>query len=270
MLKSHEVFHSANGMRQILIADDEMINRAILGEMLKDDYEVIFAEDGVDTLEKIRQYRETLSLVLLDIMMPGMSGLEVLKEMKEDKLISHIPVIVMTAEKDTEVESLRLGAADFIPKPYPAIDVVHARVLRTIELSEDREIIQSTEKDPLTGLYNKEFFYKYAEQHDNYHKETEMDASIIDVDHFHMVNERYGRAYGDEVLRLIGEQLLAVVSKTGGLACRQDADTFLLYCPHQEDPETILNDLLERLAEWEQRITGSGCAWEYMSAPRNR
>ncbi|MBR0469509.1 MAG: EAL domain-containing protein [Mogibacterium sp.] len=251
MLKRHEVFHSANGMRQILIADDEMINRAILGEMLKDDYDVIFAEDGVVTLEKIRQYKDTLSLVLLDIMMPGMSGLEVLKEMKGDKLISHIPVIVMTAEKDTEVESLRLGAADFIPKPYPAIDVVHARVLRTIELSEDREIIQSTEKDPLTGLYNKEFFYKYAEQYDNYHKETEMDAAIIDVDHFHMVNERYGRAYGDEVLRLIGGQLVDVVSKTGGLACRQDADTFLLYCPHQEDPEAILNDLLERLAEWE-------------------
>ena len=249
MLKSHEVFHSVNGKRQILIADDEMINREILGEMLKDDYEILFAEDGIKTLEMIEQYRETLSLVLLDILMPGMSGLDVLKALKEDQRLTHIPVIVMTAERDTEVESLRLGATDFIPKPYPAVDVVHARVLRTIELSEDREIIQSTEKDLLTGLYNKEFFYRYAEQFDHYHKDKEMDAAIIDVNHFRMVNERYGKSYGDEVLRLIGEQLLETVSIRGGLACRQEADTFLLYCPHEEGLGEIIDDASKRIAE---------------------
>ena len=249
MLKGHEVFHTVNGKRQILIADDEMINREILGEMLRDDYEVLFAEDGIKTLEMIEQYRETLSLVLLDILMPGMSGLDVLKAIKEDNRLSHIPVIVMTAEKETEVDSLRLGAADFIPKPYPAVDVVHARVLRTIELSEDREIIQSTEKDLLTGLYNKEFFYRYAEQYDHYHKDKEMDAVIIDVNHFRMVNERYGKSYGDEVLRLIGEQLLETVSVRGGLACRQEADTFLLYLPHGGSLEDILDGASKRLAE---------------------
>ena len=249
MLKGHEVFHSVNGKRQILIADDEMINREILGEMLRDDYEVLFAEDGIKTLEMIEQYRETLSLVLLDILMPGMSGLDVLKVIKEDKRLTHIPVIVMTAEKESEVDSLRLGAADFIPKPYPAVDVVHARVLRTIELSEDREIIQSTEKDLLTGLYNKEFFYRYAEQYDHYHKDKEMDAVIIDVNHFRMVNERYGKSYGDEVLRLIGEQLLETVSEKGGLACRQEADTFLLYLPHGESLENVLDGASKRLAE---------------------
>lgn len=249
MLKSHEVFHSLNGKRQILIADDELINREILGAMLSDDYEVMFAEDGIATLDMMRQNRETLSLVLLDILMPGMSGLEVLKAAREDKLLSHIPVIVMTAEKDTEVESLKLGAADFISKPYPAVDVVHARVLRTIELSEDREIIQSTERDALTGLYNREFFYRYAEQFDSYHKDAEMDTILIDVDHFHMVNERYGKAYGDEVLRLIGERLLAAVSTGGGLACRKEADTFLLYFPHSESPGDILEDIARRLAE---------------------
>ena len=249
MLKSNEMFNSVNARRQILIADDEMINREILGEMLREDYEVLFAEDGITTLEMIKQYRETLSLVLLDILMPGMSGLEVLKAMKEDKLLSHIPAIMMTSEKDAEVEALRLGAADFIPKPYPDVDVVHARVLRIIELSEDREIIQSTERDPLTGLYNKEFFYRYAEQYDHYHKNTEMDAVIIDVNHFRLVNERYGKSYGNEVLRQIGAQLLETVSSEGGLACRQEADTFLLYCPHREDLGDILDNASKRLAE---------------------
>ena len=89
--------------------------------------------------------------------------------------------------------------------------MVLARVLRTIELSEDREIIQSTERDELTGLYNREYFYRYAEQFDQHHKELEMDAIVVDINHFHMINERYGKAYGDEVLRRIGEQLREMV-----------------------------------------------------------
>ena len=159
MMKSHEKFYSEDGKRQVLVADDELINREILGEILKADYDVLYACDGQETMDMIRQYQETLSLVLLDILMPVKSGLEVLKELKADDALSRIPVIVMTAEKDTEVESLHIGATDFIPKPYPAVDVILARVLRTIELSEDRDIISSTERDPLTGLYNKEFFF---------------------------------------------------------------------------------------------------------------
>ena len=78
MLKSHEKFYSTNGKRQILIADDEQINREILAQILKEDYEVLFACDGKETLEMIRENKDTLSLVLLDILMPVMSGLEVL------------------------------------------------------------------------------------------------------------------------------------------------------------------------------------------------
>ena len=240
MLKSHEKFHSANGKRQILIADDEMINREILGEILKSDYELLFASDGGETLEMIRANSGTLSLVLLDIMMPVMSGLDILKAIKEDAALSHIPVIVMTSEKDTEVESLRLGAIDFIPKPYPDVDVIHARVLRTIELFEDRDIIQSTERDTLTGLYNREYFFRYAEQYDQFHPEVETDAVIIDINHFRMINERYGKAYGDEVLRRIAQLLRESIGANGGIVSRLEADTFMAYCPHRDDYETLL------------------------------
>lgn len=240
MLKSHEKFHSTNGKRQILIADDEMINREILGEILKNDYELLFAADGQETLDSIRSHSSTLSLVLLDILMPVLSGLEVLKTVKEDALLSRIPVIVMTAERDTEVESLRLGATDFIPKPYPDIDVIHARVRRTIELFEDRDIIRSTERDALTGLYNREYFFRYAEQYDQFHPDTETDAVIVDINHFRMINERYGKTYGDEVLRRIGEQLRETIGTEGGIVSRLEADTFMAYCPHREDYEAIL------------------------------
>ena len=241
MLKSHEKFHSANGKRMILVADDEIINREILGEILRNDYDVIFAEDGRETLEKVRDNKDILSLVILDILMPGMSGLEVLKSLKEDEELSNIPVIVATSEKKTEVESLQLGATDFIPKPYPEVDVILARVLRTIELFEDRDIIQSTERDVLTGLYNKEYFYRYAEQFDQHHKNMDMDAVVVDINHFRMINERYGRAYGDDVLCRIGDQVRDIVKDSGGIVCRMEADTFLVYCPHREDYQDILD-----------------------------
>lgn len=242
MLKSHEKFHSVNGKRQILVADDEMINREMLGAMLESDYEILYACDGAETMKQIREHKDTLSLVLLDILMPVMSGLEVLKELKADEELSQIPVIVTTAEKQTEVESLQLGAADYIPKPYPEIRVIQARVLRTIELYEDRDIIQSTERDTLTGLYNREYFYRYAEQYDQFHKDMDMDAIIVDVNHFHMLNERYGKTYGDEVLRKIAGQLQQMVKDTGGIVCRREADTFMVYCAHREDYQVIMEN----------------------------
>ena len=249
MLKNYDKLYVSRGRRLILVADDEMINREMLGEILKNDYQVLYASDGEETLDKIHQYKDTLSLVLLDILMPGMSGLEILEEVKKDALLSRIPIIVLTAEKSMEVESLRLGASDFIPKPYPAVDVIHARVRRTIELSEDRDIIRSTEKDALTGLYNKEFFYRYAAQLDQFNPDQAMDAVIIDVNHFRMVNERYGRAYGDQVLRKIGKELEEIAGASGAIACRREADSFMIYCPHRDDYEEIMDHAQVYLAE---------------------
>ena len=241
MLKSHEKFHSSNGKRLILVADDEMINRELMGMILSDSYEVIYAENGKETLEKAREFKDTLSLILLDLMMPVLSGYDALKEMKNDPDLKTIPVIVLTADQKAEVDSLKIGAADFIPKPYPDSGVILARILRTIELSEDRQIIKSTERDPLTGLYNREYFYRYAEQYDQHHKDTPMDAIVLDINHFHMINERFGTAYGDEVLRSIGEKVRDVVSDTGGIVCRRAADMFMVYCPHGKDFKAILD-----------------------------
>ena len=232
---SQQQVYSVSGRRLILVAEDEMINREILGEILRKDYEVLMACDGAQAMDMIRENRGRLSMVLLDILMPVKDGLEVLREMKADPALARIPVIVTTAERETEVESLSLGAIDFIPKPYPPVDVILARILRTIELSEDRDIIQSTERDELTGLYNREYFYRYAEQFDQYHPGEKMDALLLDVNHFHTLNERYGKSYGDEVLRKIGEQVSGMVSENRGIGCRLKADTFMVYCLHQDD-----------------------------------
>ena len=186
MMRFTDVFE--NGKRQILIADDEFINREMLENILSDQYEVLKAEDGGKALELIRQNRKTLSLILLDLIMPGMSGLELLEHLGEDQELKGIPVVILTSDQDSEVESLRKGAYDFIPKPYPQPDVIKARVSRSIELAEDRQIISSTEKDELTGLFTIEYFYRYGNQFDKFFPAVDMDALFFFLNHFHVLN----------------------------------------------------------------------------------
>ena len=240
---SHETFRSVEGKRMVLIVDDEFVNREMLGIVLGDHYRVIYARDGVEAIEQIFANRSSLALVLLDLMMPRMGGLEVLSRVKQDPELARIPVLVFTADQNAEVESLSLGASDFIPKPYPRPEIILARIAKSIELSEDRDTIQVTQKDSLTGLYHKEFFFRYARQYDLYHEDTPMDAIVMDVNHFHLINERYGKTYGDDVLRRIGQKVLEIAEELGGLGCRQEADTFLLYCPHQQSCKWILDSV---------------------------
>jgi len=245
-------FYAANAKRRVLIVEDELINREMLAFLIEDEYEILFAQTGAEALDLLERQHETLSLVLLDLNLPDMKGMDILRHIKADRRTVALPVIVMTADSDAEVECLHLGATDFIPKPYPKQEVILARMLRTIELFEDRDIIRSTERDQLTGLYNREFFYRYAKQFDTYHPDVITDAVLIDVNHFHILNERYGRAYGDELLRRIGQQLLETVRLDQGIACRRSADTFLLYCPHRASYGDVLESIAASMGVYSQ------------------
>ena len=242
MLDNQASFHSADGRRLVLVVEDEAVNRDILGTILEKEYTVIFAENGEEALRVIEEKKELLSLVILDLIMPVIPGLEVLRRIKAVPDTRDLPVIVASGDQSQEIECLNTGAGDFIQKPYPEPGVILARVRRTIELSEGRQIIQSTERDPLTGLYNREFFYSYAEQYDQYHRDTPMDAIVLDINRFGTINERYGRAYADEVLRRVGEKAREMVHDAGGIVCRREADIFLVYCPHREDYKAILDN----------------------------
>ena len=244
MLKTHEKFQSAStSRRRVLIVDDEAINRDILGMTLEEDYDLLYACDGQEALNVIREQGDKLSLILLDLMMPVLSGMELLKILREDPSLRQIPVLVLTADQEAEIESLHLGAVDFIPKPYPRAGVIQARVQRIIELHEDRETISATERDPLTGLYTREYFYRYARQLDQYHTEADTDAVLVDINHFRIINERYGKACADDLLCRIANKLREAVKPTGGIIGRRGADTFMLYLPHRDDYRALIEEI---------------------------
>ncbi len=238
-----------NLKRKVLIVEDEEINQMILGSMLEDDYEILYASDGNEALEKVKTHTEDLAIVLLDLRMPKLGGMEVLKVMKEEEELRGVPVIVMTADQSAEVDCLRIGAIDFIPKPYPTAEIVQTRVNRCIELTEKRNIIQSTERDSLTNLLNLDYFLRYVRMYDQHYSDMPMDAIVLDVNHFHMLNERYGKQYGDSVLSRIGNRVRQISREIGGVCCRRAADTFYIYCPHQEDYESILEKASEGLVD---------------------
>ena len=240
MSEGQYTFRPSVERRRILVVEDEYVNQEILKALIGEAYEVVPAYTGAEAMELVRTQHETLSLILLDLNLPDIRGLELLRRLRDDAVFSRLPVIVMTADREAEVESLTLGAIDFIPKPYPQQKVILARVRRTIELSEDRDILRWTERDHLTGLYNKEFFYRYAAQLDAYHKDAPADAILLNINHFRTLNDRYGKSYGDEVLKRVAESMLEIVKDTGGIVCRSEADTFLIYCPHCGDYDAML------------------------------
>ncbi len=229
----------------ILVADDIALNREALGDLLKDDYDVIYASDGIETLEKLHTHKDKVSLVLLDLYMPRMTGREVIAEMQIDDDLMSIPVVFLTVDQDAELDCLRIGAMDFIPKPYPDIEIVKARIAKCIELSEDRDLIRHTERDRLTGLLNRDFFFRYVERLDRIHDEDALDALVCDINKLHSINKHYGRQFGDHVLHCVGAGIRKLARKTDGIGCREGGDTFYLYCPHRHDYEQLINRFLE-------------------------
>lgn len=234
--------------RTILIVDDEPINRELLGNIIQSEYKVIYAADGKEALEKIHSKGNTISLVLLDLLMPIMDGNEVLKTMNDEGIINEIPVIVLTSEKSSEIESLKLGAADFLTKPYDLPEVILARVRHSIQLFEHSKIIHATEFDKLTLLYSPEFFFEYASQFDQRFPDKVMDAVVVNFTRFHLLNELKGRSFGDEILNAMADGIRKALLKTGGIAGRNEADFFYLYVPHDENHNILLDKIKESLS----------------------
>ena len=120
---------------RILIVDDSEMNRMILSEMLKGEFEILEAENGSACLDMLNRYETKISLILLDIVMPGMNGFGVLEYMNRNNLIGDIPVIMISGEDSGEVikQAYEWGVSDYIKRPFD-MEVVHRRVLNTIKL----------------------------------------------------------------------------------------------------------------------------------------
>lgn len=128
--------------KTIMIVDDTEMNIAILVEALQDDYELIVAINGLDAIELLEEQKP--DLILLDIMMPEMDGYEVLKKLKKNQDLEHIPVILLSAitDSDSKNKGFSLGAVDYVTKPFEIVEV-KARVMTQLRLEEARLLLES-------------------------------------------------------------------------------------------------------------------------------
>lgn len=143
--------------QKILIVDDSEMNREILADMLGEEFEIMEACDGIEAVNVLRSYSVEISLVLLDIVMPKMDGLQVLAMMNSYKWIQNIPVIMISAETSSAYigKAYELGATDYIQRPFDET-VVHRRVQNAIAL-------YSKQKN-LIGLVEEQIYEKQKDQ----------------------------------------------------------------------------------------------------------
>ena len=221
--------------KQILIVEDNELNRALLCEILSDSYSVLEAENGRAGLDILTQNKDSIALVLLDVMMPVMDGYTFLSHVRNDAELSLIPVIVMTQSEseDDEVSALAHGATDYVPKPYRPQVLLH-RVANLIKLRETAAVVNQFQYDRLTGLYSKEFFYQKVREQLLENPEEAYCIVCSNIENFKLVNDVFGTQEGDRLLKEVAEIAQIIVGDTG-FCGRFSADRFL--CLQKRDRE---------------------------------
>lgn len=237
---------------RILVVDDAKIDRITLRKILNDDYEIVEAENGRQALDILdaQTEDETIAAVLLDLVMPGISGYQFMQEYQKIETYRRIPVIVATVEGDTvtERECLELGAWDFVSKPYDPM-VIRFRVKNAIERSQQqlsKELKYRADYDTLTGIYNKTKFFEATRAILNQNPNETFVLLRIDVAKFQLVNSFFGVYEGDNLLRYIAEEIRKFAGGSVKTSFgRLEADIFCICMPYRS--EQMLDEFLRYL-----------------------
>lgn len=231
----------ANKKDKILIVDDSPANIQIINNILKDDYEIFFATDGISGLKKA--YDLNPDIILLDVLMPDIDGYEVLSKLKSDLTTRDIPVIFITAldSVEQEIKGLEAGAVDYITKPIVGA-LLKARVKTHLELKKQNDFLKKlTMIDGLTGIANKRRLNEYLEKWYRIllRKKLPLSVFMIDIDHFKLYNDTYGHLAGDDCLKQVADALRDSLKRPYDLAARFGGEEFACVIP-----ETNINDAL--------------------------
>ncbi|MFA6698853.1 MAG: diguanylate cyclase [Thiomicrospira sp.] len=222
----------------ILIVDDMTSNIQVLANALQDDYRIKVATSGERALQ-IAQSASPPDLILLDIMMPGLDGYQVCKQLKSDPKTSGIPIIFVTAlsEVSDEEKGLNLGAVDYITKPFH-LPIVKARVRNHMSLKLKTDLLEElSHVDGLTHIANRRHFNEVLDKEARRILRLNQPISLImlDIDYFKPFNDNYGHGLGDECLTQVAKALRSVIKRPGDLLARYGGEEFAVILP--ETPE---------------------------------
>jgi diguanylate cyclase (GGDEF)-like protein len=238
----------------VMIADDSLLIRAVVQAGLEaEGYQVMQAQDGQAALDQCRL--RPPDVILLDVVMPGLDGYQVLAAIKADRTLSHIPVVFLTGRTQMSdvVAGLRAGAHDYLKKPFEPEELlarvgsaIHVKRLQD-ELRDRNEVLdQISRTDPLTGIYNRRHVDEELtrRQADALRHHDPLSVLLLDIDHFKNVNDTHGHPAGDAVLREFAHRL-SVELRIGDTAARWGGEEFLVILPRTDLPGAI--EVAERI-----------------------
>jgi len=217
----------------VLIVDDEISNLRVLTHILSQDYTIYTAKNGENALQKAARYRP--DIILLDIVMPGIDGYQVLAELKKTAATEKIPVIIVTGLSSVEDEQrgLSLNAADYISKPFSSM-IVRLRVRNQVQIvNQLRTIERLSMLDQLTGVPNRRSFDERIEAEWKRAAREHSPTSILvmDIDRFKNYNDTYGHQQGDAALREIAGVLSRSLKRPSDFVSRWGGEEFVALLP---------------------------------------
>ncbi|MDR1136047.1 MAG: diguanylate cyclase [Clostridiales Family XIII bacterium] len=217
----------------ILIVDDETSNLAVLNKILSPEFTVRTAKTGEECLKRAAE--AIPDLILLDIILPGISGFDVLERIKASAVLRNIPVIIisgLSGENDEE-RGFVLGAVDYITKPFRS-SIVMARVRTHIGIVDYMKTIEKLSLvDPLTNIPNRRAFDSRLELEWRrcMRERKPLSLLMIDVDKFKQFNDTYGHPNGDELLKVIAGIFNSVTRRPADIAARIGGEEFCILLP---------------------------------------
>lgn len=222
----------------ILAVDDNSINRILLEKLLrKEGYKITLLASSEEVIPYLNQV--TPDLILLDLMMPNINGLDLCESIKLNPNFQEIPVIFITAsdEKKDLLKAFDLGAVDYITKPFHNQELL-ARIKNHLELKFIRdelkkaliELEKLAKTDELTGISNRRNFIALAEREFHLAKRQKRVFSllILDIDYFKRINDTYGHLIGDKVIQFVAQQCVNCIRQED-LCARWGGEEFIIF-----------------------------------------
>ncbi|MEA5575808.1 diguanylate cyclase [Anabaena sp. UHCC 0451] len=247
----------------ILVVDDVKLNLQVVANILdKVGYEITLVSNGYQALERVQSARP--DLILLDLMMPDINGLEVCEKIQANPELADIPIIFLSASQEQEhlLKAFEKGAVDYVTKPFHTAELL-ARVRMHLELKysrqklkklleEQKELVQELERlantDPLTGIWNRRYLLIIAEQEIKRSQRYNFAFSVllIDIDHFKKVNDTYGHNIGDEAIIFMTTTVLDHLRQVDCFG-RFGGEEFIVLLPETDIDEAVV--VAERIRE---------------------
>lgn len=216
-------------MEKILIVDDSAVQAAHLKAILDGEYAIAVAQTPEEGLR--RASSGDFSLILLDVVMPGMDGFTLLKKLQEEIITQSVPVILITSLSDVtnEQRGLILGAVDYITKPFNPL-IVKARVNTHIKLYQyRRQVEQQSMTDQLTGIANRRRYEEYSatKWKEAVRLRVPFSICMFDIDRFKVYNDTFGHPAGDRVIAAVAQTASSYLQRSTDFLARYGGEEFV-------------------------------------------